>query len=140
MADKNKKDQEQEKEPVCSFCGLPADTEQGNILFREGNVYICTDCAEQCVRTARKYAPKPILPKVDGVKLNVKPSEIEAFLDEYVVGQDHVKQVLSVAVYNHHKLLRSKQEGETDVEIEKSNVMMLGPTGCGRRYVNTNVV
>jgi ATP-dependent Clp protease ATP-binding subunit ClpX len=129
-------EKEKEKEPVCSFCGEPADPERGNILFREGDVYICTDCAEQCVRTARKYAPKLVNKEVSKINLDFKPSDIQKFLNDYVVGQENAKEILSVAVYNHHKMLRAKESGEdNDVEIEKSNVMLLGPTGCGKTFI-----
>lgn len=128
--------EEKEKEPVCSFCGEQADPERGNILFREGDVYICTVCAEQCVRAARKYAPKLANKEVEKINLDFKPSDIKKFLSDYVVGQDNAKRILSVAVYNHHKMLRAKAAGEEDsIEIEKSNVMLLGPTGCGKTFL-----
>jgi len=61
-----------------------------------------------------------------------KPKEIKAYLDEYIVGQDNAKRVLSVAVYNHYKRIQHKQIGDPDVEIEKSNVLLIGPTGTGK--------
>jgi ATP-dependent Clp protease ATP-binding subunit ClpX len=132
------------KEPLCSFCGNPQDPENGIIMFQERDLvnpdlihYICSDCAEQCYRTSKKLYPKPVLAKVEGIKLNQKPKQIHEFLDKYIVGQEHAKKVMSAAIYNHNKMLLSKQDklDDEDVEIEKSNVVILGPTGCGKTYL-----
>ena len=119
-----------EKPVVCSFCG--ADQEHVKIMFGKSGVYICDQCVQLCCdtmeereggRTKRQTASR------EQVKL-LKPAQIKAKLDEYVIGQDQAKKMLSVAVYNHYKRINSG--AENDVELQKSNVLMLGPTGVGK--------
>ena len=119
----------------CSFCGRAA-TQVGRLVPGPG-VSICDQCVEVCrtmlaqdaKATAATAANKPPLPKA------LKPHEIKLRLDEYVIGQEHAKRVLSVAVHNHYKRLQHKTErvaGSDEVEIEKSNVLLIGPTGSGK--------
>lgn len=117
----------------CSFCGRNRDEVKILIAGQEG--HIC----ENCVDHAQEIIEQEIYKKKDlpnkqasNTQLNVrKPSEIKAFLDEYVIGQDDAKKILSVAVYNHFKRINFKQLSE-DVEIEKSNIIMVGETGTGK--------
>ena len=123
------RDDIKEKKVRCSFCGKTAD--QVERLISGPGVYICDACVELCmdiVEGASTNQPKKATPKP--AKKLPKPVEIKKALDEYVIGQDNAKQVLSVAVYNHYK--RIYCNSPDDVEINKSNVLMLGPTGVGK--------
>ena len=119
----------QQDKKYCSFCGRP-ENEVSLLIYGENGVAICNNCVEQAdeiVRdTFRKESPNPL----EGKELP-KPREIKAFLDQYVIGQDEAKKFLSVAVYNHYKRLIQKN-GPDEVEIEKSNIIMVGPTGTGK--------
>jgi ATP-dependent Clp protease ATP-binding subunit ClpX len=121
------------KNPLhCSFCGRSRDEVKILIAGQEG--HIC----ENCVEHAREIIDQELMTKDDrtpsSFKLTVKkPVEIKKFLDEYVIGQDEAKRVLAVAVYNHYKRLQQKTtEATGDVEIEKSNIIMVGETGTGK--------
>ena len=121
------------KNPLhCSFCGRNRDEVKILIAGQEG--HIC----ENCVEHAREIIEQELMTKDDrtpsSFKLTVKkPVEIKKFLDEYVIGQDGAKRVLSVAVYNHYKRLQQKtNDSAGDVEIEKSNIIMVGETGTGK--------
>lgn len=114
----------------CSFCGRP-ESEVG-LLITGLNGYICDSCSQQ----AYEIVKEALLDSKDGagsldLKELPKPAEIKAFLDQYVIGQDDAKRYLSVAVYNHYKRLLQKP-GKDDVEIEKSNIIMVGSTGTGK--------
>src|SRR5689334_6136444 len=115
----------------CSFCGRSRDEVKILIAGQEG--HIC----ENCVEHAREIIDQELMVKNENAspsqfKLNVKkPVEVKKFLDEYVIGQDDAKRVLSVAVYNHYKRLQQKP-AENDIEIEKSNIVMVGETGTGK--------
>ena len=121
---------------VCSFCGR-SETEV-KILISGLNGHICEDCAQQAYNIAesagmydsvRKNGGKPfVLKKVP------KPVEIKEYLDQYVIGQDEAKKFLSVAVYNHYKRLQQPKD-DTGVEIEKSNIIMVGSTGTGKTLI-----
>ena len=117
----------------CSFCGKTSDQVR-RLLSGPHGVYICDECIELCSEILEE--------ELDGVsdyydasnEINLlKPKEIKNFLDDYVIGQDDAKKVLSVAVYNHYKRIKSKKSSE--VEIQKSNILMLGPTGSGKTYL-----
>lgn len=119
-----------ESQRFCSFCGKPEELVKKLIAGQNG-AYICDECVEICkdmlTETEKGASTQPVPLK--------KPSEIKEELDKYIVGQDEAKKVLSVAVYNHYKRINSigKEEGElADVEIDKSNILLLGPTGCGK--------
>ena len=116
----------------CSFCGR-SEREVGFPLLTGYTGCICVDCAEQASIAAREI--KQIVSDLQfGLDELPKPKEIKAFLDQYVIGQDDAKRYLSVAVYNHYKrLMQYKKEQKTDdVEIEKSNIIMVGHTGTGK--------
>ena len=115
----------------CSFCGRPEDEVGFLITGMDG--CICNDCAEQAHEIAREAmgeVMKGRLSRLDMADLP-KPKEIKDFLDQYVIGQDDAKRYLSVSVYNHYKRLLQKDAGD-DVEIEKSNIIMVGSTGTGK--------
>lgn len=120
--------EDNEKKVRCSFCGKSQD--QVERLISGPGVYICDSCVELCMDIVEGIPTKQkaITPKP--AKKLPKPKEIKASLDEYVIGQDKAKEVLSVAVYNHYKRIYLKSPD--DVEISKSNVLMLGPTGVGK--------
>ena len=112
----------------CSFCGKPKDLAKKLIAGPDG-VYICDECIDICKEVLEREDKKA---REENVRL-LKPHEIKAELDKYIVGQDKAKKVLSVAVYNHYKRIHlKKSSGDDDTEIEKSNVLLLGPTGSGK--------
>ena len=115
---------------TCSFCGRSRD--EVKILIAGQQSHIC----ENCVEHAQEIIAQEVTVKKEGdkgnFKLNVrKPIEIKKFLDEYIIGQDDAKKILSVAVYNHFKRVAQKPQAD-DVEIEKSNIIMVGETGTGK--------
>ncbi len=116
---------------VCSFCGRASHEVQG-LIEGPNNIFICDICVNNSVEILKQNAQ--ILPSELKLKNLPKPSELKSELNKYVIGQDFAKEVLSVAVYNHYKRIQSEHlAGEfADVEIEKSNVLFLGPTGTGK--------
>ena len=116
----------------CSFCGKNQDQVRKMIAGTNG-VYICDECIELCSEILEEeLGNEEERPDFSGINL-LKPKEIKEFLDDYVIGQDEAKKVLSVAVYNHYKRITSKME--SDVDLQKSNILMLGPTGSGKTYL-----
>jgi len=114
----------------CSFCGR--DRREVNLLVSGVNAFICDMCAEQANLIVREELKKKGEFKLNKSKLQ-KPAEMKKFLDQYVIGQDEAKKYLSVAVYNHYKRLMQASRGEDDdVEIEKSNILLVGETGTGK--------
>ena len=114
----------------CSFCGKRQNQVQKLIAGPQGTS-ICDECVEICVEILEEeleYESKDNKP-LDEITL-YKPEEIKAFLDEYVIGQERAKKVLAVAVYNHYKRIKAQKNQE--LELSKSNILMLGPTGCGK--------
>lgn len=120
-------DERREKPITCSFCHKT----QGQVekLIAGPNVYICNECVDLCCSIIESEPSTGRHSDFDVSSLP-KPQEIKAKLDEYVIGQEDAKIALSVAVYNHYKRIGSK--GDTEVEIQKSNILMLGPTGVGK--------
>lgn len=113
----------------CSFCGRSED-EVKKLLTGPSGVCICDECVDTCAAIIQGESLAD-MSKDTQVKL-LKPEEIKKELDKYVVGQDAAKKTLSVAVYNHYKRVLCAQKQNDDVELEKSNILMLGPTGCGK--------
>lgn len=118
---------------TCAFCGRPKGQFRQSIEDPTGSVCICEDCVKICGEILKESSRKS--GKQQNLKLP-KPTEIKAQLDAYIVGQDKAKEVLAVSVYNHYKRINYQLEAATakhdGVELEKSNVLMLGPTGCGK--------
>jgi len=116
---------------ACSFCHKPQ--REVDKIIAGPNVYICSECIRLCLDIIRENAqPKPIS---WGHQKIPPPAKIKSFLDQYVVGQDQAKRKISVAVYNHYKRLEANQKGanvQGDVEIQKSNILLIGPTGTGK--------
>jgi ATP-dependent Clp protease ATP-binding subunit ClpX len=111
---------------VCSFCGKSQD--EVKKLIAGPTVYICDECIELCNDIIAEEFEKEEAAKLSSVP---KPTEIRHAIDDYVIGQERAKKILSVAVYNHYKRIESRAEME-DVEIQKSNILLIGPTGCGK--------
>jgi ATP-dependent Clp protease ATP-binding subunit ClpX len=109
----------------CSFCGK--SQHEVRKLIAGPTVFICDECVELCMDIIREETKTAGLKSSDGVP---SPREICDVLDEYVIGQAHAKRVLSVAVHNHYK--RLNHAGKTDIELAKSNILLIGPTGCGK--------
>src|SRR5690625_4949765 len=116
----------------CSFCGK--SQKQVKKLIAGPGVYICDECIELCNEIIESEIDDA---QETGLDELPRPSEIHRFLDEYVVGQDAAKRNLAVAVYNHYKRIRvgASLGGGDNVELSKSNILMLGPTGCGKTYL-----
>ncbi len=112
----------------CAFCGKPKEL-ANKLVAGPNGLYICDECLEIC----NSILEEENLVEVEEVELK-KPKQIKEELDNYIVGQDKAKKVLSVAVYNHYKRINAKLKGESDdvTEIEKSNILLLGPTGSGK--------
>ena len=121
----------------CSFCGK--SQKQVRKLIAGPGVYICNECVDLCNEIIEEELGE-VAASVEDIDLP-KPREIKSFLDEYVIGQDKAKRALAVAVYNHYKRLRSRGTltaagaDHDSIEIAKSNILMIGPTGCGKTYL-----
>lgn len=114
----------------CSFCGKSQEQVR-KLIAGPGGAYICDECVDICAEIIEEeFEEEPVRASAD-FEINLqKPKKLKEFLDDYVIGQDEAKKVLSVAVYNHYKRIMSEQEN--DVELQKSNILMLGPTGSGK--------
>ena len=115
---------------ICSFCGRSA----GNTdTFIEGpnNVFICPECVDLCHNIILQNGKRLSRPAASLEEMP-KPKEIKGYLDQYVIGQEHSKKYLSVAVHNHYKRLLHTDSDDNDIEIDKSNVLLIGPTGAGK--------
>ena len=119
----------------CSFCGRTK--KEANMLIAGLEGHICDHCIEQAYNIMNEELGSKKNVKFDTINL-LKPSEIKHFLDEYVIGQDMAKKVISVAVYNHYKRLMQKPDAE-DIEIEKSNIILVGETGTGKTLLARTV-
>ena len=127
----------EEKQDVCSFCGLPASEHRR--LIQGDNCFICDVCVSVCYQMINlgniNPEVEPIVEKEEEqqeFKLELTPQEIYEKLNEYVIGQSYAKKVLSVAVYNHYKRVQNNLYSETEIDIEKSNVLLVGSTGSGK--------
>ena len=122
----------------CSFCGK--SQQQVRKLIAGGGVYICDECIELCNEIIEEELAGAERQEESGDRLP-RPSEITAFLNEYVIGQDAAKRTLAVAVYNHYKRIKAEESNlsarakDEEVEISKSNILLLGPTGSGKTYL-----
>ncbi|MDO5344343.1 MAG: ATP-dependent Clp protease ATP-binding subunit ClpX [Lachnospiraceae bacterium] len=121
----------------CSFCNKSEDQVR-KLIAGPGGVYICDECIDICSEIIEEELEDSYEEEEDESGINLlKPAEIKAFLDEYVIGQDDAKKTLSVAVYNHYKRILSgkKKSRDQEVELQKSNILMLGPTGSGKTFL-----
>ena len=114
----------------CSFCGK--SQKQVKKLIAGPGVYICDECIDLCNEIIEEEL-------AEGTEVSFeelpRPREIYDFLNDYIVGQEPAKKILSVAVYNHYKRIQYDTQATTDVELAKSNILLLGPTGCGKTLV-----
>ncbi|MDF2869412.1 MAG: ATP-dependent Clp protease, ATP-binding subunit ClpX [Anaerocolumna sp.] len=117
------------KQLRCSFCNKTQDQVR-KLIAGPGNVYICDECIEICSEIVEEEFDD----KVHDTDINLlKPTEIKTFLDQYVIGQEEAKKVLAVSVYNHYKRVLAGRD--LDVELQKSNILMVGPTGSGKTFL-----
>jgi len=115
---------------ICSFCGRGEDEVENLIGSPDNNSFICDRCIDDCLDLIDNYdSPEK---KSENEIVLLKPAEIKAKLDDYIIGQETAKKVLSVAVYNHFKRIKHKMKNIDDVELQKSNVLLVGPTGSGK--------
>ena len=125
---------DEKKEVCCSFCGKK-ESEVAR-LISGSNVYICNECIQICNSILNEgYDEEPY--EIEDMELP-KPKEIKDILDQYVIGQEEAKKILSVAVYNHYKRIGREVEDE-DVELQKSNILIIGPTGSGKTFLVQNL-
>ena len=114
---------------ICSFCGTPEG--EVDFLVEGDEAYIC----DNCVARASEIVKENVYKDLYGLTFNLqKPKDIKRMLDDYIIGQDLAKQTVAVAVYNHYKRINTKHD-ESDVEIEKSNILLVGPTGTGKTLI-----
>ena len=124
---------DERKKRKCSFCGKSED-EVSRLISGQG-IYICDQCVELCNNILMEsYQDTGGIAQGD----IPKPKEIKEFLDQYVIGQEQAKKILSVAVYNHYKRI-SHADAAGDVELNKSNILMIGPTGSGKTFLVQNL-
>jgi ATP-dependent Clp protease ATP-binding subunit ClpX len=120
------------REPRCSFCGRSQS--EVKKLIAGSSAYICNECVELCNEILEEEYERINLSEENHTKLS-KPAEIKAYLDQYVIGQERAKKILSVAVYNHYKRIeyqKSNKKHLKDVELQKTNILLIGPTGSGK--------
>ncbi len=118
----------------CSFCNK-AQGQVRKLIAGPAGVYICDECVDICADILEEEFEEEDVEQTDNTEINLlKPQEIKGFLDEYVIGQEEAKKVLSVAVYNHYKRVTAPKDLD-EVELQKSNIIMVGPTGSGKTYL-----
>ena len=125
-----KKSNNRNSKAICSFCGK-LGSQADTLIEGPDKVFICPECVELChniIRQDRKRGARSSI----SLKEMPKPKAIKEYLDQYVIGQEHAKKYLSVAVHNHYKRLLHSDSNDSDVEIDKSNVLLIGPTGSGK--------
>jgi ATP-dependent Clp protease ATP-binding subunit ClpX len=120
---------------ICSFCGR--NKQDTNILIAGSEAHICDSCIEQAHEIVKEDAEDEVF-LAEGFTL-LKPKEIKTHLDDFVIGQDEAKKVMSVAVYNHYKRILQPDTTEDDIEIEKSNIIMVGRTGTGKTLIARSI-
>ena len=118
----------------CSFCGK--SQKQVKKLIAGPGVYICDECIDLCNEIIEEELSQSSEVRFDELP---KPREIYEYLNDYVIGQEHAKKILSVAVYNHYKRVQAGAYGDPDVELQKSNILLIGPTGCGKTHLATTL-
>src|SRR6202049_4285884 len=111
----------------CSFCGK--SQKQVKKLIAGPGVYICDECIDLCNEIIEEELSQSSEVRFDELP---KPREIYEYLNDYVIGQEQAKKILSVAVYNHYKRVQAGAYGDPEVELQKSNILLIGPTGCGK--------
>ena len=118
----------------CSFCNK-TQSQVKKMIAGPAGVYICDECVSICSDIVEEEYEETELQEEGEMEINLlKPVEIKNFLDEYVIGQDEAKKVLAVSVYNHYKRVMAPKDPD-DVELQKSNIIMMGPTGSGKTYL-----
>lgn len=122
-----------EEKVRCSFCNKTQDQVR-KMIAGPGGVYICDECVDICADIIEEEYEEE--PEIEEMEINLlKPVEIKNFLDEYVIGQEEAKKVMAVSVYNHYKRVMAPKDDEDEVELQKSNIIMVGPTGSGKTYL-----
>ena len=126
----------------CSFCGKP-QTQVKRLIAGPDNVFICDECVNLCDQIIADDGPpkkaRSAQSQGDSAPKDLTPKRIYGSLEEYVVGQEQAKKVMSVAVYNHYQRIRSSQRREDDVELQKANILMVGPSGSGKTHLAQNL-
>ncbi|MHC4394097.1 MAG: ATP-dependent Clp protease ATP-binding subunit ClpX [Planctomycetota bacterium] len=125
-----KKSNNRKPKGICSFCGR-SSSQIDTFIEGPSNVFICPECVDLCYDIMQQNRKRLSRPAVS-LKEMPKPREIKEYLDEYVISQEHAKKYVSVAVHNHYKRLVHADSDDSDVEIDKSNVLLIGPTGSGK--------
>ena len=126
-------------ESICTFCGRHYTEDDRTILFSSGDpdVFICYDCAKEIYSNYHEKIEE-LRAEDTGQKKDARwtPASMKEYLDQYIIGQDRDKEILCTAIYNHYQIRKMKEEGdENAVEVEKSNIIMAGPTGCGKTAI-----
>ena len=116
---------------ICSFCGRSGN-QADTLIEGPSKVFICPECVELCHNIIQQNRRRSTKDSAAGFKEMPRPKEIKEYLDQYVIGQEHAKKYLSVAVHNHYKRLLHSDSDDSDIEIDKSNVLLIGPTGSGK--------
>jgi len=125
-----KKSNNRKPKAICSFCGR-SSTQMDTFIEGPNKVFICPECVDLCHDIMQQNRKQLVRPAIN-LKEMPKPREIKEYLDQYVISQEHAKKYLSVAVHNHYKRLVHADSNDSDVEIDKSNVLLIGPTGSGK--------